>query len=61
MYNRVHRVQNKGLTLKSYIPAINTSIFPKKHDKNIFTEKLINELNAWTENKPHVIHSLNED
>ena len=26
MYNRVHRDQNQRLTLKSFIPAINTSI-----------------------------------
>ena len=39
MYNRVHRDQNKGLVLKSYIPGINTSISPNKHDENIFSEK----------------------
>ena len=27
--------------------------------KKIFFEKLINELNAWIENHPHVIHSPN--
>ena len=47
MYNRVYCDQNRRLILKSYIPAINTSIFPKKHYKNIFSEKLINELHNW--------------
>ena len=37
MYNRVNRAQNKRLTLKSYIPENNTSIFPKKHYDNIFS------------------------
>ena len=45
--------------MKSYIPAINTSIFPKKQYENIFTEKLINELHSWVESHPHVIHSPN--
>ena len=45
IYNRVHRAQNKYFMLKSYIPTINTSIFPKKHYDIIFSEKLINELN----------------
>ena len=31
MYNRVHRVPNKCLMLKSFIPSINTSFFPKKY------------------------------
>ena len=44
--------------LKLYIPGINTSILPKKHDENIFSEK-INELNYWIENHPHVIHLPN--
>ena len=47
MYNRVHCDQNQRLMLKSYIPTINKSIFPKKHYENIFTEKLINELHDW--------------
>ena len=29
IYNRVHRAQNQCLMLKSFIPAINKSIFPK--------------------------------
>ena len=44
MYNRVHCDKNQRLMLKSYIPAVNKSIFPKKHDENIFSEKHINEL-----------------
>ena len=40
MYNRVHGDQNKRLMLRSYIPAINTSFFPKKIYENIFSEKL---------------------
>ena len=59
MYDRVHIYQNQHLMLKSYIPAINKSIFPKEHYENIFSEKLINELHAWIENQPHVIHSPN--
>ena len=46
MYNRFHSAQNKRLMLKSYIPAINISIFLMKHYENIFNEKLINELYA---------------
>ena len=33
--------------------------FPKKHYENIFSERLINELHAWIENHPNVIHSPN--
>ena len=40
LYNRVHRDQNRCLMLKSFIPAIDTSIFPKKHYESIFSEKL---------------------
>ena len=40
MYNRAHRAQNQCLTLKSFIPAINISIFTKKHYENIFSENL---------------------
>ena len=39
MYNRVHCAQNKRIMLKSFIPAINTSIFPKKTFEIIFSEK----------------------
>ena len=45
--------------LNSYIPGINTSILPKKHYENIFNERLVNELHARIENKPHIIHSSN--
>ena len=45
--------------LNSFIPEINTSIFPKTKYESIFSEKLINQLNAWIENHPHVIHSPN--
>ena len=59
MYNGVHRAQNKRLMLKSFIYAINTSIFPKKQYENIFPEEILNELHAWVENYPHVIYSPN--
>ena len=59
MYNRVHSAQNQRLMLKSFIPAINTSIFPKKHHENIFSGKLTNELYAWIEDHPHGIHTPN--
>ena len=38
---------------------MNTSIFSKKHNKNIFFEKLVNELYSCIENHPHVIHPAN--
>ena len=38
MYDRVHSAQNKRIILKSYIPGINKSILPKKHNENIFFE-----------------------
>ena len=50
----------KRLVLKSYLPRINTSIFPKQHYDNIFSGKLVNTLHAWIENHPRVIHSPNE-
>ena len=40
MYNIVHRDQNQRLILKSFIPAINTSIFLRNIIKNIFSEKI---------------------
>ena len=58
-YNRVHRAQNKCLMLKSYLPGINTSNFPKRHYDNILSEKLVNELNAWIENNPRAIYYPN--
>ena len=45
--------------MKSYTIGIKTSSLPKKHNENIFSEKLVSELNAWIENYPHVIHSPN--
>ena len=59
MYNKVHCSQKKNLMLKLYIPEINTSILPNNHYENIFSEKLVNQLYAWIENHPHVIHSPN--
>ena len=59
MYNIFHRAQNQRLMLKSFIPAINTSIFPNKHYENIFSEKHINELHACIKNHPPVINSTN--
>ena len=41
--------------LNSYIPGMNTSLFPKRHNDNIFTEKLVNGLHDWIENHPHLI------
>ena len=58
MYNRFNHAK-KSLTLKSYLPGINTLIFPKRYDRNIFSEKLINELHAWIENHLHVINYPN--
>ena len=45
--------------MKSCIPGINISILQNKHYENIFSEDLVNELNSWIENHPHVIHSTN--
>ena len=45
--------------LRSYIPVINTSIFPKKYYDNIFSEKLINKLHASIDIHPYIIHSHN--
>ena len=59
MYNRFNRAQNQRLMLKSFITAINISISPNKYYEHIFSEKLINELYAWIENNPHVIHPPN--
>ena len=59
MYNRVNHAQKPHLLLKSYLPGINTLIFPKRYDRNIFSEKLINELHAWIENHLHVINYPN--
>ena len=40
IYNRVHCAQNKRLMLKSFIPAINTSIVPKKYMKISFLKNV---------------------
>ena len=45
--------------LNSYLPGMNTSIFPKRHYENIFSKQLVNELHDWIQNNPHVIHSTN--
>ena len=37
MYNRVYCDKNKHLTLKSYIPGVNTSVFPNKRYEYIFS------------------------
>ena len=42
MYNIVHCAQNQCLTLKLFIPAINTSIFPKKHYEKYFLSIILN-------------------
>ena len=49
----------KRLMLKSYLPGINTSIFPKRHYNNILNEKLVNELHDYIEKDPHIIQSPN--
>ena len=59
VYNRVHRSQNQRLMLKTYIPAINKSIFSKKLYENIFSRDFLYELYACIENHLHVIHSPN--
>ena len=40
LYNIFHHAQNQRLMMKSFIPSINKSIFPKKHYENIFSENL---------------------
>ena len=42
--------------LYSYLPGINTPIFQKINYNNIFSEKLVYELQAWIENHPCSIH-----
>ena len=59
MYNRSHCSKKKLLMLKSYITGIDKSILPKKYQENIFSEKLVNQLYAWIENHPRVVHSPN--
>ena len=56
MYNRVNRYQKKLLVLNSYPPGMNTSIFPKRNDENIFSEKLVYELHTWIENHSCAIY-----
>ena len=43
----------------SYTPGINTSIIPKWHYDNIFSEKTMNELHAWIKNHPNIIYPPN--
>ena len=45
MHNISH-CSKKSLMFKSYIPGVNTSILPKKHYKNIFYERIVNELHT---------------
>ena len=59
MYNKVNHDQKQRLMLKSYLPGINSSSFPKRHYNSIFSENLVNELHAWIEIHPHVIHFPN--
>ena len=42
IYNRVNNYQKKRLMLKSYLPGINTLVFPKRHYENIFPKTLFN-------------------
>ena len=45
--------------VKSYLPSINTPVFPKINYDNIFSRKLVNELHYWIEKNPHVIQPPN--
>ena len=48
MCNIVNRAQKQLLMLNSYLPGINTSIFPKIHYDDIFSEKWsINYMNGY--------------
>ena len=47
IYLRSNRAKKQCLMLKPHPPGINTSNFPKRHNDNIFYEKLINELHFW--------------
>ena len=60
IYNRFNHDKKQRLVLNSYLPGINTSIFPKRHHDNTFSEKLVYELHACRENHPHVMHPPNE-
>ena len=39
MYNIVNRDQKQHLMLKLYLTGINSSIIPKRHYENIYSEK----------------------
>ena len=45
--------------LKSYIPGVNSSVFPMQHHNNIFPEILVNGLHEWMEKHPNVIQFPN--
>ena len=45
--------------LRTVLHVVRGTILPNKHYKNIFSEKLVNDLHAWIENHPHVIHYSN--
>ena len=59
IYNNINCNKKKCLMLKSYLPGINTSIFPKIHYENILSGKIVNKLHAWIENHPHVVNYHN--
>ena len=42
IYNRDNRAKKQRLVLNSYLLGINTSIFPKRHYDNIFSEQIDN-------------------
>ena len=42
MYNIVNRDHKQRLMSKSYIPGINSLIYPKGHYENIFSDNLVN-------------------
>ena len=58
MYNRFNSAQKQGLALKSYIPGIDSWIFPSRCYPPPH-ENLANELNEWIEKHPDIIHYSN--
>ena len=52
-------LKKQRLTLKSYIPGINPLIYPKRHDENLFSEKLVNKWHDWMDKQPHLIKPPN--
>ena len=59
MHNIINIALKQLLGSESYLPGINTSIYPKKHHDNSFDKKQVNELYDWTEKHPRVIQYPN--